>query len=195
MNLSRRSFLRGSSAGALALAASPRLLSARGLLTEPKLDDLIQRTLAAATKAGATYADVRIVRIRRENVATREDRVERVTSTEDYGVDVQFSLVEIATNKSVMTGTTFSHVSYDLPGSYQRFARSRAFRDAEDRAAEEVADQHHDLAPPVGFAFGGGDHVGARGFLCIGRHGVLEIEDQGVGIAIDGRQGGLGGRH
>jgi LPS-assembly lipoprotein len=31
-------------------------------------------------------------------------------------------------------------VSYDIPGSYQRFARSRAVRDAEDRAAEEIAE-------------------------------------------------------
>src|SRR6201995_2560559 len=61
-------------------------------------------------------------------------------STEDYGVAVQFNLVEIATNKSVMTGTTFSHLSYDIPGSYQRFARARAVRDAEDRAAEEIAE-------------------------------------------------------
>ena len=61
-------------------------------------------------------------------------------STENYGIDAQFNLVELATDKSVMTGTTFSHVSYDIPGSYQRFARSRAIRDAEDRAAEEIAD-------------------------------------------------------
>src|SRR5665213_1004806 len=61
-------------------------------------------------------------------------------TTENYGIDAQFNLIEIATNKSVMTGTTFSHVSYDLPGSYQRFARARAFRDAEDRAAEECAE-------------------------------------------------------
>ena len=61
-------------------------------------------------------------------------------TTENYGIDAQFNLIEIATNKSVMTGTTFSHVSYDLPGSYQRFARARALRDAEDRAAAEVAD-------------------------------------------------------
>jgi LPS-assembly lipoprotein len=61
-------------------------------------------------------------------------------TSENYGIDAQFNLIEIATNKSVMTGTTFSHVSYDLPGSYQRFARARAFRDAEDRAAEEVAE-------------------------------------------------------
>jgi len=62
-------------------------------------------------------------------------------TTENVNIDAQFNLIEIATNKSVMTGTTFSHVSYDLPGSYQRFARSRAFRDAEDRAAQEIAEK------------------------------------------------------
>jgi LPS-assembly lipoprotein len=61
-------------------------------------------------------------------------------SSESYGIDAQYNLVELATNKSVMTGSTFSRVSYDMPGSYQRFARSRAYRDAEDRAAQEIAD-------------------------------------------------------
>jgi len=61
-------------------------------------------------------------------------------SSENYGIDAQYNLIEIASNKSVMTGTTFSRVSYDMPGSYQRFARSRAFRDAEDRAAQEIAE-------------------------------------------------------
>ena len=61
-------------------------------------------------------------------------------TSENYGIDAQYNLIEIASNKSVMTGTTFSRVSYDMPGSYQRFARSRAFRDAEDRAAQEIAE-------------------------------------------------------
>ena len=64
----------------------------------------------------------------------------QLPSSENYGIDAQFNLVEIATNRSVMTGTTFSRVTYDMPGSYQRYARSRAFRDAEDRAAQEIAD-------------------------------------------------------
>ena len=42
--------------------------------------------------------------------------------------------------RRTMTGTTFSRVSYDIPGSIQRFARARAFRDAEDRAAHEIAE-------------------------------------------------------
>jgi LPS-assembly lipoprotein len=61
-------------------------------------------------------------------------------TSENYGIDAQYNLIEIASNKSVMTGTTFSRVSYDMPGSYQRFARTRAFRDAEDRAANEIAE-------------------------------------------------------
>jgi LPS-assembly lipoprotein len=61
-------------------------------------------------------------------------------SIENYGIDSQYNLIEIVSNKSVMTGSTFSRVSYDIPGSYQRFARARAFRDAEDRACQEIAD-------------------------------------------------------
>jgi len=60
-------------------------------------------------------------------------------TSENYGIDAQFNLIDIATNRSVMTGSTFSRVSYDIPGSYQRFSRARAFRDAEDRACQEIA--------------------------------------------------------
>src|SRR5262245_10312056 len=86
MKLSRRSFLVGSSLAAL---ATPRLVAARGLLTDPTLDDIVKRALGAATKAGASYADVRIVRHRRESVNTREEKVERVASTEAYGLGVR----------------------------------------------------------------------------------------------------------
>jgi LPS-assembly lipoprotein len=61
-------------------------------------------------------------------------------TSENVGIDAQFNLIDIATNKSVMTGTTFARTSYDIPGSYQRFARQRAFQDAEDRAAEQIAE-------------------------------------------------------
>jgi LPS-assembly lipoprotein len=68
------------------------------------------------------------------------DPATALPSSENYGIDAQYNLIEIATNKSVMTGNTFSRVTYDIPGSYQRFARSRAFRDAEDRACQEIAE-------------------------------------------------------
>jgi LPS-assembly lipoprotein len=69
------------------------------------------------------------------------DPTTALPSSENVGVDAQYNLIEIASNKSVMTGTTFSRVSYDMPGSMQRFARARAFRDAEDRAAQEIAEK------------------------------------------------------
>src|SRR6478609_4327495 len=68
------------------------------------------------------------------------DPATALPSSENYGIDAQYNLVDLATNKSVMTGSTFSRVSYDIPGYMQRFARARAFRDAEDRAAQEIAE-------------------------------------------------------
>jgi LPS-assembly lipoprotein len=61
-------------------------------------------------------------------------------TSENSGIDAQYNLVDIASNRSVLNGSTFSRVTYDMPGSYQRFARSRALRDAEDRAANEIAE-------------------------------------------------------
>jgi LPS-assembly lipoprotein len=69
------------------------------------------------------------------------DATTGLPTDENYGIDAQYNLIEIASNKSVMTGTTFSRVSYEIPGSYQRFARARAFRDAEDRACQEIAER------------------------------------------------------
>jgi LPS-assembly lipoprotein len=63
----------------------------------------------------------------------------QLPTSENYGIDATYTLVEIATGKTVLSGSTFSRVTYDIPG-YQRFARARAFRDAEDRAAVEIAD-------------------------------------------------------
>lgn len=59
---------------------------------------------------------------------------------ENYGIDATYELKENTTDKTVLTGTTFSRVSYDIPGQAQRFARSRGLRDAEDRAAKVIAD-------------------------------------------------------
>jgi len=56
------------------------------------------------------------------------------------GVAVAYQLMEIATGKVVLQGTTFANVDYDAPGSEQRFAIQRAQRDAEDRAAQTAAD-------------------------------------------------------
>ena len=59
---------------------------------------------------------------------------------QNYGIDASYRLVEIGTGKQVVTGTTFSRVSYDMPGQQQRFAGNRALRDAENRAAKVIAE-------------------------------------------------------
>src|ERR1700710_979460 len=68
------------------------------------------------------------------------DPATALPSIENVGIDAQYNLIEIVSNKSVMTGTTFSRLSYDVPGQLQRFSRQRAFRDAEDRACQEIAE-------------------------------------------------------
>ena len=59
---------------------------------------------------------------------------------EDYGLNVHYTLNDIKTGKPVISGTTFARVSYDIPGQAQRFARARALREAENRAAKLIAD-------------------------------------------------------
>ncbi|MHA7775641.1 LPS assembly lipoprotein LptE [Roseibium sp. M-1] len=49
-----------------------------------------------------------------------------------------FVLSDIATDETLMTGRAFKSASYDF--SSQRFANTRAFRDAQERVAKSVAD-------------------------------------------------------
>jgi LPS-assembly lipoprotein len=60
--------------------------------------------------------------------------------TQVEGVNVSLSLKEIATNKVVLTTSTFARASFDIPGSAQRFAAARAARNAEDRAVAVIAE-------------------------------------------------------
>ena len=59
---------------------------------------------------------------------------------ENVGLDVQYTLKDLATGKDVIKTTTFARVSYDIPGAEQRFARIRGLRDAENRAAKVIAE-------------------------------------------------------
>jgi LPS-assembly lipoprotein len=59
---------------------------------------------------------------------------------ENYGINAAFVLVDLRTGKVVVKDQTFARVSYDVPGQQQRFARQRGLRDAENRAAQTIAD-------------------------------------------------------
>jgi len=59
---------------------------------------------------------------------------------QNYGIDAAYTLTDITNGKRVVTSTTFSRVSYNIPGQLQRFAGDRGMRDAEDRAAKVIAE-------------------------------------------------------
>ncbi|KRA54226.1 TldD protein [Pseudoxanthomonas sp. Root65] len=91
--MQRRDFLAfgGLTIAGLALPGT-RVIAAEALL-EPgdaaKKKRLADAALAAATAAGATYADVRIGRYLRQSLITREDKVQNVVNTESSGVGVR----------------------------------------------------------------------------------------------------------
>ncbi len=84
---------------AAATLAVPRLLSAAETIerspfivapnADSYADDLLAVALQAAKDAGASYADVRIGRYRRQSVNTRERRVTGVADTESYGIGIR----------------------------------------------------------------------------------------------------------
>src|SRR5215467_2150710 len=59
---------------------------------------------------------------------------------QNYGLTATYVLTDLRTGQVVVNDQTFSRVSYDLPGEQQRFAGTRALRDAENRAAQIIAD-------------------------------------------------------
>ncbi len=62
------------------------------------------------------------------------------SDVQTYGIDARYRLVDLATNKTVVNSATFARVSFNIPGQQQRFAGERGLRDAEDRAALEIAE-------------------------------------------------------
>jgi len=90
----RRDFLKtaGAGFGALMLPIYGRAVAADVLAT--KIDVALKKRLATAaletaTKAGATYCDVRIGRYLRQFVITREDKVENTVNTESTGAGIR----------------------------------------------------------------------------------------------------------
>jgi TldD protein len=106
MSTTRRDFIRATTSTAAALAVGQHLAVDLGAearrakaapaaqtLPAPSADaaiiDLANDALNAARGAGASYADVRIGRYRRQQVATRERQVTGVADSESYGLGVR----------------------------------------------------------------------------------------------------------
>ncbi|MBX3228764.1 MAG: TldD/PmbA family protein [Labilithrix sp.] len=93
MRVGRRSFLGGSAIVTLGTGclkhAPPPPPPAPPKSSGSARDDVLAQALEAAKKAGATYADARIVRRRTENIWTREDHIAGVGSGETYGIGIR----------------------------------------------------------------------------------------------------------
>ena len=94
MATGRRDFIRTTAATAAMLTAQPRLVvEPAAQAPAPGADaatvDLANAALDSARSAGASYADVRIGRYRRQQVATRERQIAGVSDTESYGLGVR----------------------------------------------------------------------------------------------------------
>src|SRR5262245_40555463 len=99
MSKSRRDFLKTGATVAAATIAGPRLLDAletpsvSQYLVAPPTEtfaaDLAAEALNAAKAAGATYADVRIGRYRRQSIGTRERQITGVSDSESYGIGIR----------------------------------------------------------------------------------------------------------
>jgi TldD protein len=137
----RREFLKTTAASAAALAAGGRLELDAAVQTltapsaEPAALEVAHEALNAARSAGASYADVRIGRYRRQYMSTREQRVSSVSDNESYGLGV----------RTLVNGCWgFSATSIMTRASAQNAARDAV---ALSRAARAVQRHPVELAP------------------------------------------------
>ncbi|HEX2722695.1 MAG TPA: DNA gyrase modulator, partial [Gemmatimonadaceae bacterium] len=94
MPTNRRDFVRASAAlaavaGTRTALSQPASVYLPAPSSDPYADDLALEALNAAQAAGASYADARIGRYRRQFVATRERNVTGVNDSESFGIGVR----------------------------------------------------------------------------------------------------------
>jgi TldD protein len=137
----RRDFLKTTAATAASLAASGRLAlgSSAQTIAAPAADplalEIANEALNAARKAGATYADARVGRYRRQVISTRERQVAGVSDNESYGLGV----------RTLVDGCW----GFAATSSMTRAGAQRAAQDAAamSRAARIVRKHRVELAP------------------------------------------------
>jgi len=139
MSPTRRDFIKSTAAAAASVAAYGPLALGAQTLPAPAADsaalDLANLALDAARRAGASYADVRIGRYRRQSIATRERQVSGVSDNESYGLGV----------RTLVDGSWgFAATSTMTRESVQRAAADAT---AMSRAARIVRKHRVELAP------------------------------------------------
>jgi LPS-assembly lipoprotein len=118
-------------------------IPAAGGTPEERIAVEVQNDLIFALTGGgsANYATHQIrIRISSTRQSVIVDVYTARPDVENYGLNATFEVVDLKTQKVVLKDQTFTRVSYDIPGQQQRFARLRGLRDAENRAAQVIAE-------------------------------------------------------
>ncbi|MFN2397043.1 MAG: metallopeptidase TldD-related protein [Gemmatimonadaceae bacterium] len=137
----RREFLQKTAAATAAVGLTGLLpRSVEGTLpnrddSDPNIKELLMEALQAAKDAGASYADARIGRYRRQFIATRERQVTGVNDSESFGVGV----------RTIVNGSWGFAATSDLTKDAVRLAAREAARIA--RAARAAQKRPVELAP------------------------------------------------
>ncbi len=143
--MNRRKFLKytGLAAGSLFVPVWGQPVAAFGETAPAPAAEkkkLADAALNAATKKGATYADVRIGRYLNQFIITREDKVENIVNTESYGAGVRV----------IADGCWgFSATDQLTPESIAR-AAEEAVAIAKANAAAKIQEHPVELAPQKG---------------------------------------------
>ncbi|HEY5061566.1 MAG TPA: DNA gyrase modulator, partial [Gemmatimonadaceae bacterium] len=148
MGQTRREFIKSTTASAAMLGVAAQSPTGRhatdalvspivspysaAVAAEPNIAELAMLALDSAKSAGASYADVRFVRNRTQNVSTREQRVSGVSDNETYGFGVR-TLVNGAWGFAASRDLTRDEVSRV---ARQAVAQARANRSALSRPVE-----------------------------------------------------------
>jgi TldD protein len=137
----RRDFIKTAAAAAASLAAveplrlEPRAQTLTAAPADPLAIELGTEALNAARDAGASYADVRVGRYRRQSISTREHQVTSVSDNESYGLGI----------RTLINGCW----GFAATSSMTRIAAQRAAQAAAvmSRAARLVQSRRVELAP------------------------------------------------
>jgi TldD protein len=140
MSPTRRQFIKTTAAGTAAIAACGPLAldsfaQSGAVAADPAAIEIANEALNAARKAGASYADARVGRYRRQSINTRERQVSGVSDSESYGLGV----------RTLVDGSWgFAATSTMTRAGAQRAAADAA---AMSRAARIVRKHRIELAP------------------------------------------------
>jgi len=104
---------------------------------EIRNDIIFELTGGDGNPAGAPFRLTMTISTRTQTPIV--DPTTGISQIDTVGLTVNYRLIDIATKKLVLTDSALARVSVDR--SMQRFARLRGIRDAENRAAKEVAQQ------------------------------------------------------